>query len=1766
MIIRKYANKVVQDLSNPRCKDWNLLNNLLYPEGQVGQCNNISSSKGVKLIPAPITFTNFNFDLPRDAVINSIEVGYEDRKVSYTDESNDNTYPIFRGLDIRLVGTNLSFETSDSDVYKNFVKRSRYFMDLSTKLTVAEVNKNDFGVTLAYTPNVSPNVGAIYLDYVYIEIDYDVATYNVSMTEPNKKGRVETWSTPDEPHEVHMGEVFSSYCYIRTTNGLSPTEQLVVLYFPDNYKLDDYEVSAGRVEKINQNTYHWYVTPKIDKSTDYFHYKLMVVGEPFDNEEVGLIKATHDSQVAVYYVKVVDAYYNEYRNNAQIRCPVFSRNWSGEIAPAETFHIEYWIYDLDTYELESNDWVYPVLLKCYDPETDKYMKFPEYQFQENVGGLLGMKLVNQHLSADKKTLQLDIKINNPNEFTGKLNFVLLGEFMHISWNEGDYQFHTFFSNNNSSDHYTNSEKYVFNFRVGPEKGVDLEFAHKILTVNTPNIAVECDGGGFFFKCKTKEGFGKWNSSMSALKVFFEKRVKHIGPLKVPYSHHNPKFSFKNPVKKGTYQNRKYVSKTGIWEDELSLSIYLPPNHWKTLEGFTKMDRPVSIELCPSCSDDDVLNHRGWVDIQAISNIERVNSWVYKGEIDVEYLTRKYFGKASIILGARLCETNLPYDLINTINKGDSLINYFELFGSGQISHDLVNNRINEINCSTGEALHIRNKWALKDICDVTYYWDCILPSDPTDESNDYKQNSIVYTIIDNNSGKNVLEYTLYDFTCFDERGKVVNQCNANCVVYKNGRILNVFNKRIKLDWEEPFDGVFKSSTNFHFDRDYVTITESGANGLEIVEKDIELASGEYIIDVCFDNNDVGLIEPNFTAHLDVESYENILANPYSNFYNNLVVSPFPLPSKNLLFYRKSEEGILYYYTIDEDTSNIYYLVDGFQQYKGGVDLQTSGGSSVMFVENYNSTLYLSNNLIKVGFDRLFGTVSFYVYDASTNNYVYTNMVRLDDFNDFEIESYNDDKISVKFGQTLWTMWRGHPFIECQHENVDLMINDKYNTVECEGLLTPDNIIVYDGNRGKRAVYLYDVITTIELETRTSEGIVESQFNSGYEVMLVANVKDINGISQGFVDGKPIGRVEFIVNDESVYVDPTPSLSSDDEYEWIYNFVVEGNQNYVASARFIPELHFSESKSNNCYFNSIVTESITELTIPNLIVPINSSTDYMLVKVYQISNESLPTIINDMRVEIYANNKYIGELVTESDSTRYPLNFKKQGLYNIKAKSMGDLTYSSSESKEYTLCVIDPDLSGFGEDLLSIGENITLSDDVLIVESDDGSCELKVNKNYDFTGKLMLNIPNVGSFEMGSGESRIIKFPKSGDYDISVKYGGDDVYQAYNYLQKITVPSVNTNVSLLFDTYPTETSKYTCHVDRTVDLVASASHDDLPVTLYDNGTPVLSKTIGKNPKTLYYQAKTLGEHELQLKYNGTAFFSKSQSPIINLTVNNDITKIIDVKKKNYVYRYTQDIFKLVDSENIPLVGKKLSYKVNGVTYERVTNDQGLCYMNIRLLAGQYNVKITFEGDKNYIGCTKEYVLEVLDPITVWKSPIKIRNTHENNTKPFKPWSLSDTPKFPISCGDKSISGVTPIDGISGNYNTPDTLNMSSFNFSFSKDDYKIVKISARWQEKQFNPQSDKLYPTIGSASATLINCGINNGKKGYSIPLQSKEGYNIVGVEWTGLNMLSGVINNSFVFGVLFEHDKNTSQNPASLVLNKFELGVSYVIPTEIVEE
>ena len=1766
MIIRKYASKVVQDLSNSRCKDWNLLNNLLYPEGQVGQCNNISSSKGVKLIPAPLTFTGFNFDLPKDAVINEICVGYEDRKVSYTDESDENTYPIFRELEITLTGTNIEFKTKDTDIYKDFVKRSRYFTDVSSKITVNEVNDNGFGVNLAYSPNISPNVGAIYLDYVYIEIDYSVATYNISMTEPNKKGRTETWSTPDEPHEVHMDEVFSSYCYIRTTNGLSPTEQVVQLYFPDNYKLEDYDIDNGRVEKVNQNTYNWYVTPKSDKSVSYFKYDLRVIGEPFDNDEIGLIKATHDSQVAVYYVKVVDIYYNEYKNNAQFRCPVFTRNWSGELAPAETFSIEYWIYDIDKVELEDNDWIFPVLLKCYNPDTDEYMKFPDYQFQDNVGGLLGMKLIRQHLSSDKKTLQLDIKLNNPNDYTNKLNFVLLGEFMHINWDEGDYQLHTYISYNISSNHGTNSEKYIFNFRVDSERGVDLVFNHKILSVNKPNIAVECEGGGFFFKCRTSEGFGNWNSIMDDLQVFLEKRVKHIGPLRVPYSHYKPKFTFKNPIKKGTYENRTYLSKTGIWEKDLSLSIYLPMNYWKTLEGFTKLDNPVAIELCPSCSDDDVLNHRGWIDIQSVSNVERVNPSTYKGELDVEYLTNKYFAKASILLGDRLCKTNLPYNLINTISKGDSLINYFELFGAGQISHDLVNNQINEINCSTGEALHIRNKWALKDISDVTYYWDCVLPSDPTDESNDYKQNSIIYTIINANNGENILEYTLYDFTCFNESGKVVNQCNANCVVYKNNRILNVFNKRIKLDWEEPFDGIFKSSTNFNFNMNYVSITESGANGLELVENDIELPSGEYIIDVCFSNDDVGLIEPNFTAHLDVEAYENILANPYSNFYDNLIVSPFPLAGKNLLFYRKSEEGLLYYYTVASDISDTYYIVDGFQQYKGGVDLQTSGGSSIMFIENYTNTLYLSNNLVKVGFDRVFGTVSFYIYDVSSNKYVYTNMVRLDDFTDFELMSYNEDKISVKFGKTIWTMWRGHPFIECQHDSTDLIINDEYNTAECEGLITPDGTTVYDGNRGKRAVYLYDVITTVDLEARTAEGVVESQYNSGYEVTLVANVKDINGVSKGFVDDVPIGRVEFIVNDESIYVDPSPTLNSMDEYEWTCSFVVEGNQNYVASARFIPELHYSESKSNKCYFSSVVTESITDITLIEDYIPTNSSTAYMLVNVYQQTNPSLPPEIEGMRVEIYSNGKFFEEIVTEYGSTRCPLNFKKQGVYKLKAKSMGNLTYSSSESLVGTLCVYDSSKSNFGNDLISIDGN-QLSSSVLTVESSDGSCDITVNNKYSFTGKVKLDISKVGSFELGSGESRVVKFPQYGDYTVTIEYNGDDVYRAYKFSQKIKVPPVNTNLDLVFDTYQTENTKYISHVDRIVDLVATASHDNLPVTLYDNGTPVLSNKIGKTPKTLYYQAKTIGEHKLQLKYNGTAFFSKSESQTINLTVNNDSTQIKDVKVNNYVYRHTQDIFQIVDSENTPLPNRKLTYKINGVSYDRVSNDKGLCYMNINLLAGQYNVKITFDGDKNYVGCTKEYVLKVIEPITTWKIPQKIIDQHRSTTqKPYKSWVLTENPTFPIGCGDTKYAGITPIDGVSGNYNTPDTLDMSTFNFSFADNNYKIVKITARWQEKQYNPQSDKLYPSIGSASVTLKNCGITNGKKGYDVPLKSKDGYNVVSVEWTGLNLQTSTINNNASFGVYFAHDKNTSQNPATLILNKFELGISYVIPTQIKED
>ncbi|MCF0116034.1 MAG: hypothetical protein HUJ56_11850, partial [Erysipelotrichaceae bacterium] len=935
-----------------------------------------------------------------------------------------------------------------------------------------------------------------------------------------------------------------------------------------------------------------------------------------------------------------------------------------------------------------------------------------------------------------------------------------------------------------------------------------------------------------------------------------------------------------------------------------------------------------------------------------------------------------------------------------------------------------------------------------------------------------------------------------------------------------------------------------SNTRFEFNANYVTLTESGANGTEIYEQNIQLDSAEYLLDVSFDNNDVGLLEPNFTSHMGVIAYENALANQYSNFYEDMLISPFPLNGKTLLFYRKSEEGIIYYYQGDGTKGE--YIINGFEQYKCGVDLQTSGGVSIVYVDNYTGTLYLNNNLIKVGFDRIFGTVNFYVYDITTDKFIHTNGVKLEKYDGFELVSLNDDKAQVKFGETIWTMWRGHPYIQCEHIDTDLRVIDNYDTINCESLRTPDGRVLYDGKGGKAEVDLNNTVTTTKLRL---EGTDVPSFIGGTEITAIATVYNNEGDSIGFVGNDPIGKMEFIINGNSEYVDPKPSLSNTTgEYEWVYKFTPPSdNAEYNMVARFLPLLNYFGSDSLPFYYDVHRLETGLDLKVNNssnecvdVQLPVTDSNPVVInAKVLNSDDESISGV-RVTALDLKTSKKIVQAMTSETGvDLKIPNNkITGQGIYEYYVVGDATETYDSSEDYAPYVRVYDSSKNPV------LDTDITYTDvgKKIVFQSFevDNPCRVKVN-NDEFEVLHTYNYP----------------ITHSGTYNIKIFYDGDDNHQSYYHSGTITIDKEPLDITANFSKPLPTIIPY----NSSIGINGSVSiQEPISVTLYDNGVPV-SSTRAEDTFSIFYLCDKVGGHNLTIEFAGNEFISSASASLPPITVGKNDSVLR--RCNGDVYRETTDMFQLVDSFDNPLSGKLVKYTINGVTYTRTTKEDGTASKLIQLFSGSYNVTVEFDGDDICTPCKLEYVLVVKDPLEVWNKAENVSTVY-GRTPPYQKWTGNEYDGLQgnkyIICG-KGIVNNEVITGKDGTYPQPDDLSLSNYGFNLPTD-AKIIKVTARWYERQINPRNSETYPKVGFGSAVLKYNDKEWGRLiGSQIPLQANAGFNIVSVAWNTPNIKVSELNSS-ALTVILKHDPNTNDNVGSVYLKYFEVGVSYVIEPE----
>lgn len=596
-------------------------------------------------------------------------------------------------------------------------------------------------------------------------------------------------------------------------------------------------------------------------------------------------------------------------------------------------------------------------------------------------------------------------------------------------------------------------------------------------------------------------------------MHIQEPIAYVGCVPLVHSHHDPQSDFSNKSIKNTYRNKIYTGKTGEIEEKISFELHLPPRDWTTLQGLCEMDKPVPVNAVPTAFEGDILNHRGWVELGGVKNVKKTNPLYYHGELDVEYITHNINTRFQISKGVGV--SNYTSDTLKelldyVVESGDEFADYTYTNTDGEIVHnrtgyfivdtdgnyiydvEQANNRRTLMTMDNAQSIHINSVDALSEATKISMEWY-------STKILEDRENNIERIIrLRNGDGTVLMEYKYFDYD-FDTSSDNYS-CRVNCSVLNRsvGSFDTIIDADMKLGSDveclnltkdtngnivqetepvdidampetsrtyydastdetitlsaDPFtynDFMYGSKIHFTLQGNVLSIVDEGFTGREIHQSGIQLEKGEYYYEVEFINHNSDGDTNDVLHFFDFTVQESILSSDYKQLYSDIIVSSFPIPNKTLVYFRNSEEGTLYYYK--NDGSAFTYIQEPFYMYFCGVDLKSREGISLFNLNNSYTTFYLQNGLVRIGFNRFNGQVYLFKYDLYSQSYVPITTLQLKEYTDFTLGAFSDDKIEIKVGKTVFSMYRGYPYVVVKHGSDDIDFITTFNRAYAEGV-------------------------------------------------------------------------------------------------------------------------------------------------------------------------------------------------------------------------------------------------------------------------------------------------------------------------------------------------------------------------------------------------------------------------------------------------------------------------------------------------------------------------------------------------------------------------------------------------------------------------------------------------------------------------------------------------------------------------------------------
>ena len=312
-----------------------------------------------------------------------------------------------------------------------------------------------------------------------------------------------------------------------------------------------------------------------------------------------------------------------------------------------------------------------------------------------------------------------------------------------------------------------------------------------------------------------------------------------------------------------------------------------------------------------------------------------------------------------------------------------------------------------------------------------------------------------------------------------------------------------------------------------------------------------------------------------------------------------------------------------------------------------------------------------------------------------------------------------------------------------------------------------------------------------------------------------------------------------------------------------------------------------------------------------------------------------------------------------------------GTYGFAAAWAGNDNYNAVvENGDFKVNKIDSTVAVNADDI-KVGENVTVT----------------VNVPTDATGDVIIIVDGVDytvAIENGNAVKTIADL-KANDYTVTVKYSGDNNYNANQNTTEFTVSKIsdyNMNITVPeFKEGVNSTINVVLPKDATGTVTVEIGGKNYTANVTDGVANVIIPGLG------------VGDYNITTTYSGDAKYDlmtkKGNITVIpNVDVNLDVDDVVMVYHDG-----TRLVAKLTDYQGKPIVNATIYFNINGVNYARTTDANGTASIALNLEFGAYPVIVAYNGSASYSKISKNITVTI-NPSIIADDLVKM---YKNDTK-------------------------------------------------------------------------------------------------------------------------------------------------------------------------